>query len=130
KVFQGGGNEVLSLTLDGRIRNAANDALVRMFPRFKEGDSAAWEVAKNRAKGGTDHPLQPTGHTDATEKHPVCQQVLATIGSGKTGTEIRRTLKASPYGWPQDAIDTALIALHRGQHITATLNSASVAVGQ
>lgn len=130
KVFQGGGSEVMSATVDEKIRAAANDALIRLFPRFKEADSGAWEVAMKRAKEGADHPFQPTGHTDATEKHPVCQQVLATIGAGKTGTEVRKALKASPFGWPQDAIDAALIALHRSQHITATLNSNPVPLGQ
>jgi hypothetical protein len=130
KVFQGGGTEVLSATLEEKVRNAADDALIRLFPRFKEADSGAWEVAIKRAKEGADHPFQPTGHTDSTEKHPVCQQVLTTIGPGKTGTEIRKLLQASPCGWPRDAIDASLIALHRSQHITATLNGQPVALGQ
>jgi hypothetical protein len=130
KVFQGGGSEVMSATVEEKIRAAAGDALIRLFPRFKEADSGAWEVAMKRAKEGADHPFQPTGHTDATEKHAVCQQVLSTMGAGKTGTEIRKALKASPFGWPQDATDAALIALHRSQHITATLNSNPVPLGQ
>lgn len=130
KVFQGGGSEVLSLVLDEKVRNAANDAKIRLFPRFKEADSGAWEAALRRAKDGDDHPLQPTGHTEATEKHPVCQQVLTTIGNGKTWSQVRTVLKSSPYGWPQDAIDAAVVALHRGQQITATLNSTPVPIGQ
>lgn len=130
KVFQGGGSEVLSLTFDTRVKDAAEASLVRLFPRFKEADSAAWEAVIKRAKDGADQPFQPTGHTDATEKHPVCAQVVATIGAGKVGTEIRKALKASPFGWPQDAIDAALIALHRVQHITAKLNQQPVALGQ
>ena len=59
-------------------------ALVRLFPRFKEADSTAWETVIKRAREGADHPFQPTGHTDATEKHPVCQQVSTTIGAGKS----------------------------------------------
>ena len=132
KVFQGGGSEVMSATVEEKIRAAANDALVRLFPRFKEADSSflAWEAAMKRAKEGADQPFQPTGHTDATEKHPVCQQVLTTIGAGKSGNEIRKALQASPFGWPKDAVNAALIALHRSQHITATLNSNPVALGQ
>ena len=79
---------------------------------------------------GADHPFQPTGHSDATEKHAVCQQVLSTIGAGKSGKDIRKTLSESPFGWPRDAVDAALIALHRSQHITATLNGAAVPLGQ
>ncbi|MFA5263586.1 MAG: BREX system P-loop protein BrxC [Opitutaceae bacterium] len=130
KVFQGGGSEVIRLALEDKIRDAADESLIRLFPRFKEGDSNAWEVVLKRARDGADHPFQPAGHTDATEKHPVCQQVIATIGSGKTGTEVRKALQASPFGWPRDAIDAALIALHRSQHLSVTLNGAPVALGQ
>ena len=130
KVFQGGGNEVIRLALEDKIRDAADESLIRLFPRFKEGDSNAWELVLKRARDGADHPFQPTGHTDATEKHPVCQQVITTIGAGKTGTEVRKALQAAPFGWPQDAIDAALIALHRSQHLSVTLNGALVALGQ
>lgn len=130
KLFQGGGNEVIRLTLDEKVREAAADSLVRLFPRFKEADSASWEAVIKRARDGADHPFQPTGHADATEKHPVCQQVIAAIGAGRIGGEIRKVLRASPCGWPQDAVDAALIALHRAQHITATLNGAPIPLGQ
>ena len=130
KVFQGGGGEVMLATLDERVRAAAEASLIRLFPRFKDADSGAWETVIKRARDGADHPFQPVGHTDATEKHAVCQQVVATIGSGKTGTDIRKALRASPYGWPQDAVDAALIALHRSQHLTATLNGVAVPLGQ
>ena len=130
KVFQGGGNEVLLSTLEDRIKTSSNDALVRLFPRFKEADSAAWPAVIKRARSGADHPFEPTGHADATEKHAVCQQVLSTIGAGKSGADIRKTLSGSPFGWPRDAVDATLIALHRSQHITAMLNGASVPLGQ
>ena len=130
KVFQGGGSEVIRLTLDDRIKDSAGDSLIRLFPRFKDADSGAWEAVIKRARDGADQPFQPAGHADATEKHPVCQQVFAAIGAGKVGGEIRKALRASPFGWPQDAIDAALIALHRSQHITATLNGAPVPLGQ
>lgn len=130
KVFQGGGSELLQATLEERVREAIDAALVRLFPRFKEADHAAWETVIKRAKEGADQPFQPLGHTVATEGHPVCKAVLQTIGSGKTGAEVRKALRVSPYGWPQDAIDAALIALHRTQHVSVTLNGAVLAPGQ
>lgn len=130
KVFQGGGSELLQATLEERVREATKAALVRLFPRFKEADHAAWETVIKRAKEGADQPFQPVGHTLATEEHAVCKAVLSTIGSGKVGVEVRKALRASPCGWPQDAIDAALIALHRTQHISATLNGAVLAPGQ
>jgi hypothetical protein len=56
--------------------------------------------------------------------------VLSTIGAGKSGTDIRKALGGTPYGWPRDAVDAALIALHRLQHITATLNGQAIPLGQ
>jgi hypothetical protein len=130
KVYQGGGSELLQATLEERVREGTNAALVRLFPRFKEADSAAWETVIKRAKEGADQPLLPVGHTGPTEEHAVCKAVVATIGGGKVGGDVRKLLRGSPYGWPQDAIDAALIALHRTQHVSATLNGAVLAPGQ
>lgn len=130
KVFQGGGSELLQATLEERVREATHAALVRLFPRFKEADHVAWETVIKRAKEGADQPLQPVGHTVATEEHAVCKAVISAIGSGKEGTDVRKALRATPYGWPQDAIDAALVALHRTQHISATLNGSVLAPGQ
>ena len=130
RVFQGGGNEVLRSTLEDRIKASSDDALVRMFPRFKEADSAGWSAVIKRARDGDDNSFGPVGHSDVTEKHAVCQQQLSTIGAGKSGGDIRKALSGLPFGWPRDAIDAALIALHRSQHITATLNGVAVSVGQ
>ncbi len=130
KVYQGGGTEVLLASLDEKLHAAADDALVRLFPRFKEADSAAWAAVIKHARDGADQPFKPLGFSGATEKHPVCQEVIATIGAGKSGTDVRKILRTSPFGWPQDAIDAALIALHRSQFLVATLNGAVLAPGQ
>lgn len=132
KVYLGGGTELLQLGFDEKLREGAGAALARLFPRFGEADAlaAAWEAAIKRAREGADQPLQPVGHQGPTEQHAVCQQVLSTIGAGKTGTALRKALTTSPYGWPQDAIDAAAIALHRSQHIAASLNGTPVAPGQ
>ena len=129
KVFQGGGTEVFSATLEDRLRMAAEDSLVRLFPRFKEADNAAWSTAIKRAREGAENPLRPVGHSDAVEKHPVCRQAVSEIGTGATGSSVRKALSGSPFGWPRDAVDAALIALHRSQHLSATLNGAAVPPG-
>jgi hypothetical protein len=132
KVVQGGGYELLQLTLEEKLRTGAEASLARLFPRFKEADfpSAAWEAALKRARDGADQPFSSLGHQGPIEQHAVCKQVLSVIGSGKTGAEVRKELERSPYGWPRDAVDAALIALHRSQHVTATLNGAVVPPGQ
>lgn len=132
KVFQGGGTELLKTKLSERLDDGAKASLARLFPQFNEADApgSAWEAAIRRARDGADQPFQPIGFSGSAEQHPVCQQVKSTIGASKTGNEIRKVLQASPFGWPQDAIDAALIALHRLQHISATLNGVPVPLGQ
>lgn len=130
KVFQGGGSEVLSIELNDRLRDAAEASLVRLFPRFKEADSAAWGAVMKRVKERAEQPFQPLGHSDLIEKHAVCAQVISTIAGGKTGTDIRKILMKHPFGWPQDAVDAALIALHNVQHVNATLNGNTLQPGE
>jgi hypothetical protein len=132
KVFQGGGNELLQLSLEEKLRAGSDAALARLFPRFKEADfsGSAWESALKRARDGADQPFSPLKYDGPIEQHPVCRQVLSAIGSGKTGTQLRKELESSPFGWPRDAVDAALVVLHRSQHVTATLNGVSLPVGQ
>ena len=131
-VYQGGGSALAQTSLEEKLDFGARESLKRLFPRFHEADFAAsaWEAAIKRSRDGADSPFAPVKYEGAIEQHPVCQQVLATVGSGKTGTQIRRDLQASPFGWPRDAVDAALIGLHRSQHVTATLNGAAVVPGQ
>lgn len=132
KVFKGGGVEEFGITLPQKIETAARASLARMFPRFDEADHSAnaWEAARKRAQDGSDQPFQVIHHNGPTEQHPVAREVLATIGSGASGSEVRRTLRASPFGWPQDAIDAALVALHRDGALRVALNGQSLAPAQ
>jgi hypothetical protein len=52
------------------------------------------------------------------------------MGTGATGNKIRKELSAAPFGWPNDAIDAALIAMHRSGFIRATRNGSALAAGQ
>lgn len=132
EVFQGGGNQRMEVSLEEKLHAAADASLERLFPRFTEADALAtqWEAVMKRARDGADQPFQPVGHAGPIEAHAVCRQVLQTVGSGASGTAIRKSLRGSPFGWPQDAIDAALIALHRSQHLSAMLNGQAVALGQ
>lgn len=130
KVYQGGGNEVFGESLRQKLDTAAEASLARLFPRFLEGDHAAWGVAMKRARDGSDQPLLAVSWDRATEDHPVVRQTLTEVGSGAKGAEVRRKLKMSPYGWPQDAMDAALIVLHRIGSLRATLNGQPLASGQ
>lgn len=129
KVLQGGGSEVFGEGLGEKLAAGAEASLARLFPRFDEGDHRAWEAAMRRAKDGSDQPFKVVGWEGATEDHPVAKEVLAQVGAGARGTDLHRALKAAPYGWPQDAIDAALLALHRSGHLRATRNGQPVPAG-
>ena len=129
KVFQSGGSEMFGDGLAEKISAGAVASLVRLFPRFQEGDHRGWEAAVRRAKDGSDQSFKVVGWDGSTEDHPVAKEVVAKVGSGARGTDLHRALKAPPYGWPQDAIDAALLALHRSGHLRATRNGQPVAVG-
>jgi hypothetical protein len=135
KVFKGGGAEELAgITLTTRVQAAAEAALARLFPEFDKGDHTGWGTAVTRAKQGSDSPLEAVGHKGSTESHPVAKQVLDTIrastGSEADGAKIRKELKGAPYGWPQDAIDAVLMALHGDGTLRCTDNGNALVVGK
>jgi hypothetical protein len=119
KAFKGGGAELHALELIDKIQDGTEDAMSRLFPRFSEADHKAWSVAKERAQKGDESPLQAVGWKSPTEDHPVCKEVEREVGSGKEGRHVRTALMKQPFGWPQDAIDASLIALHAAGHLIA-----------
>lgn len=123
KVFQGGGNERVELTMLDKIRMAAEDSLGRLFDEFSTADDARWNNVIVRAKKGDKNPLEAIDYKGKVESHPVCSAVLGYIGSGKRGIDVRQNYSVAPYGWPRDAIDGALISLFSLGHLRATHNS-------
>ena len=129
RVFQGGGTELTFSTLTESLQQAAKDSVARRYPRFSEADFAAWETVIMRAKTGADDSFGPIGHSGVIQDHSVSKEVLRVMGSGETGTKIRKALEASPFGWPKDAIDAALIALHRAGVIRVSRNGTPIQPG-
>ncbi len=130
KVFQGGGHELTFTSLSESLQNAALAAVSRRYPRFGEADFAQWETVIQRAKAGSDASFSPVGYAGAVEDHPVSREVLRVMGNGATGNKIRKDLSAAPFGWPNDAMDAALITMHRAGFIRATRNGNLLAPGQ
>jgi len=97
--------------LKDRLHTAAQAALVRLYPRFDIGDDAGWERVVKAAQGGQTDALKHVGHNGTPETHPVCQAVLSRLGAGRRGKELRDEFEGPPYGWPQDAVDGALLVL-------------------
>ena len=122
KLYPGGGSPVDCPDLVKAVRDAAQNSILRMFPRFSDADAVGWDRVIPRVKADAKSPLETIGFSRATEEHPVCKEILRRLHSGpKTGNEIRNILDAPPFGWPRDAIDGALIALCASEHLVATL---------
>jgi hypothetical protein len=119
-VLKGGGAEEYGTKLAAKVQSAASEAsLARLFPEFTKADHGSWGLAVKRARDGSDTPLEAVGHKGATDTHPVARQVLSTIAAAKEGSTIRSELRVAPYGWPQDAMDAVLLALHRDGTLSA-----------
>ncbi len=129
RAFQGGGAELFADNLRAKLENGLRASVERLFPEFDKGDHRSWELALRRAREGADKPLQAVGWERDTAEHPVARDALAAVGGGKRGGTIQQEMKAAPRGWPQDAVDAVLIALHRSGHLLAERNSAPVAPG-
>jgi hypothetical protein len=121
RVFQAGGQEAQDGNdLTDRINRAAKSSVIRLYSQFDAADHDMWSKVLDEARKGNLEALKAVGHSQEADKHPVCQKLLAYIGPGKKGAEIRDKFEAPPYGWPRDAIDGALYALLAANSIDAT----------
>ena len=133
KVYQGGGNEIAEGDLRSSVQEAMKQSLARLYPQFDAADYEAtkWSKVKERARQGAGDSLTTIGYQGDAEKQPVCQQVLSFVGgSGKKGIEVRKRFTGSPYGWPQDAVDAAVLVLVVSGHLRAAQNGSAVGVQQ
>jgi hypothetical protein len=127
RLFLSGGQEQNVIDLRTAVESAADEVLARLYPKFSLADSPNWPTVLKRAKEGAANALSAVGHTSDVQTHPVAVALLAFIGSGKKGTDIRKHFTAPPYGWPQDAIDAVLTALLVSNHLSARLQGAALA---
>lgn len=130
RVYLAGGDSVDGALLNQKIQAAATLCLDRLYPLFHLADSADWLKVIDRAKKGAGDALAVVGHNADPETHPVCQAVLDFVGSGKKGTEVRKHFAGPKYGWPQDAIDAALIVLFNSGALQARLAAEPLAKGK
>ena len=127
RVFVGGGNELSEGTLEASLRLAVEGALDRLFPDFAQADYAQWDRVFERAAAGAQDPLSAIGYQGEVEQHPVCRTIRTYVGvSGRRGSEVRQRFKGGGYGWPQDAIDGALLTLVGAGLVNARRNGQGV----
>jgi hypothetical protein len=122
RLFLSGGQEQSFIGLKVGVEEAAKQVLNRLYPKFHDGDSAKWPQVYKKAKEGSPNALEQVGFTGDPQTHPVAAAIISFMGSGKTGLEIRKKFNASPYGWPQDAIDGVLTTLLASNHLSARIN--------
>ncbi len=130
RVLQGGGQEVQGLTATEMVQQAADAALIRLFPNFGEADNVKWAQVIKRAQQGDQAALEAVNYQGDPSQQPVCREVKKFLGSGKKGTEIRKHFNVSPYGWPQDAVDGGLWVLLLNEHLKASQNGQPIAANQ
>ncbi len=122
RVFMAGGNEVAGMFMQDRVEEAAKNALTRLYPQFDVADDPRWDKVVERAKKGDSNALEALGFKGDPDKHPVCAAILSFVNAGKKGSEIRKQFSSGQYGWPQDAIDGALVLLSVTGHLRLTQN--------
>ena len=121
RVFQGGGTE---LTTTSSLRNsveiAANRSLIRLFPKFAQGDNSNWLKVITKARDGAPDALIAIGHHGEPTTHPVCKEVLAAISPGGTkGADLQKRFTGPQFGWPKDAVSGAVLVLLAAGNIRA-----------
>ncbi|WP_170340900.1 BREX system P-loop protein BrxC [Ruegeria arenilitoris] len=110
RVIQAGGKVVTGAPADA-VKAAATNALARLYPQFPDGDHAGWGKLRDRAVRKDPDAMKAVDHSGAPESHPVCKAIIADLGPGRKGSDLRTKFTGAPYGWSQDAVDGALIVL-------------------
>ena len=110
RVYQAGGKLIAGHPAEA-VKEAATNALARLYPRFADGDHAGWDRVRDRAMRKDPDAMKAVDHAGAPESHQVCRAVLADLGPGRRGSDLRSKFTGPPYGWSQDAVDGTLIVL-------------------
>jgi hypothetical protein len=110
RVIQAGGKVVSGAPADA-VKQAATNALARLYPQFVDGDHSGWGKVRDQAVKKNPDAMKAVDHTGAPEGHSVCKALIADLGPGRKGADLRSKFTNAPYGWSQDAVDGALIVL-------------------
>ena len=130
KVIQGGGQERFRAKLERRSNQPRRFHWTGFFPISRMRTTTVGTALSTGPKWRRRRPCKRLTGTTRPKKHPVCAAVLSEIGSGKKGKDVRVAFESTPYGWPRDAIDAALITLFTTGHIRATHKGVQLEQGQ
>lgn len=119
EIYLAGGTSVREGALRETVEKALNQLLNRQFPEFSKGDHQNWSQALRAALQKNPSPLEKIGFQKDLIDHPVATEVMRFLANDTcSGRELRGNFTKSPYGWPQDAIDTAIIALVNAEYLS------------
>ncbi len=110
QVVQAGGANVPGALAEA-IKAAAANSIARRYPDFAVADHAGWGRVYDRAQRRDPDAMQAVDHSAPPESHPVARALLAELGPGRKGADLRRKFDEPPYGWPKDAVDGMLVVL-------------------
>ncbi|HRE28791.1 MAG TPA: hypothetical protein PK954_19260, partial [Anaerolineales bacterium] len=122
RLYLSGGQEQPMIDLRSGVESAAKQVLNRLYSKFNDGDSANWHIVLKRAREGAANALESVGFRGEPKDHPVAMAILQYLGAGKTGAEVRKRFRATPFGWPQDAVDGTLTTLVASTHLKAEID--------
>ncbi len=120
RVFQGGGQEVVADTFFNAVKQASENALVRLYKQFDVADHMGWAKVIERARKGSEAALEAVDYQGDADKHPVTVALLKYVAAGKKGAEVRKNFEDPEYGWSRDAIDGGIYTLLATGNLRAT----------
>ncbi|MGB3975887.1 MAG: BREX system P-loop protein BrxC [bacterium] len=119
RVFQGGGNEIISEDFADAVRQAADSSMIRLYPNFDSADHTGWGKVITLAKKGSEAALEAVDYQGDIDKHPVTADILQFTSVVQKGADIRKNFDEAPYGWPKDSVDGAIYTLMVSGHLRA-----------
>ena len=120
-IYLAGGTLVKESSPKSSVEKALNQVMDRQFDEFRKGDHANWPKALRSALNKAPNPLEKIGHDTDLNDHPVASSILKFMAnSSHSGRDLRNNFVKAPFGWPQDAVDTVIIALVNAEFLSSS----------
>lgn len=120
-IYLAGGTLLKENSPKASVEKALNQVMDRQFDEFRKGDHANWPQALRSVLNKAPNPLERVGHDSDLNGHPVASSILKFMAnSSHSGRDLRNNFLKAPFGWPQDAIDTVIIALVNSEFLSSS----------
>jgi BMFP domain-containing protein YqiC len=120
-IYLAGGTSIKETTPKASVETALKQVMDRQFSEFKKADNANWPQALRSALNKAPNPLEKVGHKSDLNDHSVASSILRFMANSQvSGRDLRNNFLKASFGWPQDAIDTVIIALVNAEFISSS----------